>query len=177
VRSNRKAAIGAFFLVMSILVFVTAFLVRPADMHTATIERPHETVATTTTTTTIAPTIAPTTTTLPPPPATQPPTTLPPAPVPTAAAEPEATVWPVSLQPCGGDLPPCYVKQRESGGDYSARNNTEPGAACGAWQIIGSTWAGFGGYAEACGAPPAVQDEKARQLWARGAGCSHWSAC
>jgi hypothetical protein len=83
----------------------------------------------------------------------------------------------VSLQPCGGDLPPCYVKMRESGGDYSARNNSEPGAACGAWQIIGSTWAGYGGYSEACAAPPAVQDAKARELWAGGAGCAHWSAC
>lgn len=82
-----------------------------------------------------------------------------------------------SMEPCGGDLPPCYVKARESGGDYRARNNSEPGAACGAWQIIGSTWAGFDGYAEACDAPPWIQDAKARQLWAGGAGCSHWSAC
>lgn len=90
---------------------------------------------------------------------------------------PVVTNWPTSLYPCGGDLPPCYVKQRESGGSYSARNNESAGSACGAWQIIGSTWNYFGGYPDACSAPPAVQDEKARQLWANGAGCSHWSAC
>lgn len=81
-----------------------------------------------------------------------------------------------SLDPCGGDLPPCSVKQRESHGDYTARN-PGPEAACGAWQIITSTWAGFAGYPTACDAPPAVQDEKARQLWQNGAGCNHWSAC
>lgn len=110
-----------------------------------------------------------------------PPPPAPPAPLPVTQPVTPAPVqvqsWPTSLQPCGGDLPPCYVKQRESGGDYSARNNSEPGAAAGAWQIIGSTWAGFDGYAEADQAPPAVQDEKARELWDGGAGCSHWSAC
>lgn len=87
------------------------------------------------------------------------------------------TDWPTSLDPCGGDLPPCYVKYRESHGDYSARNNESPSSACGAWQIIQSTWNFFAGYPDACSAPPAVQDEKARQLWTNGAGCSHWSAC
>ena len=96
---------------------------------------------------------------------------------PDGLTSPAATSWPASLYPCGGDLPPCYVKQRESHGDYNARNNASAGSACGAWQIIGSTWAGFGGYPDACSAPPGVQDEKARQLWAGGAGCSHWSAC
>jgi hypothetical protein len=103
--------------------------------------------------------------------------TPPPAPVVAPAPVIAVEAGPTSLQPCGGDLPPCYVKMRESGGDYSARNNSEPGAACGAWQIIGSTWAGYGGYSEACQAPPAVQDAKARELWAGGAGCGHWSAC
>lgn len=85
------------------------------------------------------------------------------------------TQWPTSLQPCGGDLPPCSVKNAESRGDYSARNASS--GACGAWQFIPSTWAGFGGYTSACDAPPDVQDAKARLLWAGGAGCSHWSAC
>lgn len=83
--------------------------------------------------------------------------------------------WPSSLYPCGGDLPPCYVKQRESGGNYNARNPSS--TASGAWQFLDSTWAGFGGYPSAYLAPPDVQDERARQLWAGGAGCSHWSAC
>lgn len=93
----------------------------------------------------------------------------------------------VSMEPCGGDLPPCYVKQRESGGNYRIRNNSEPGAACGAWQFIGSTWASvmtamgraadLDRWPEACDAPPVVQDEAAAFAWAKGAGCGHWSAC
>ncbi len=86
-----------------------------------------------------------------------------------------ATQWPTSLLPCGGDLPPCYVKQRESGGSYSARNPTS--SASGAWQFLDSTWAGFGGYPSAYLAPPDVQDARARELWNHGAGCGHWSAC
>jgi hypothetical protein len=53
------------------------------------------------------------------------------------------------------------VIARESGGDYCAAN---PSGACGAYQIMPETWAGFGGYASACDAPPAVQDEKARSM-------------
>lgn len=114
----------------------------------------------------------------PPPPEPDPPRQEPPpntAPVTRAPTPAPAQVWPTSLQPCGGDLPPCAVKQRESGGSYSARNASS--GACGAWQFIPSTWAGFGGYASACDAPPEVQDAKARALWANGAGCSHWAAC
>ena len=99
----------------------------------------------------------------------------PPAPVVRETVVVAMTSWPSSLYPCGGDLPPCYVKQRESGGDYNAQNPTS--SASGAWQFLDSTWAGFGGYARAVLAPPEVQDEKARLLWAGGAGCSHWSAC
>lgn len=88
---------------------------------------------------------------------------------------PPAEPWPVSMEPCGGDLPPCYVKWRESHGDYNAQNPTS--TASGAWQFLDSTWAGYGGYPSAWLAPPDVQDERARELWAGGAGCSHWSAC
>lgn len=59
------------------------------------------------------------------------------------------------------DAVPAYVVQRESGGNYCAAN---PSGACGAYQIMPETWAGFGGYASACDAPPAVQDEKARTM-------------
>lgn len=50
---------------------------------------------------------------------------------------------------------------RESGGNYCAYN---PSGACGAYQIMPTTWNGYGGYASACDAPPAVQDEKARSM-------------
>lgn len=82
---------------------------------------------------------------------------------------------PTDLGPCGGDLPPCYVKNRESHGDYAAKNPRS--TASGAWQFLDSTWAGYGGYARASDAPPEVQDERAAQLWAGGAGCRAWSAC
>ena len=55
---------------------------------------------------------------------------------------------------CGGDLPPCWVMMRESRGDIRAENPRS--TASGKWQFL---------------------DERARQLWAGGRGCSHWSAC
>jgi hypothetical protein len=76
---------------------------------------------------------------------------------------------------CGGDLPPCSVMMCESGGSLTARNPRS--SASGKWQILRSTWAGFGGYAEAWLAPEAVQDAKARQLWAGGRGAFHWRSC
>lgn len=81
----------------------------------------------------------------------------------------------VNGYPCGGDLPPCYVLRRESGGNPTAQNPHS--SASGLWQFIDSTWNGFGGYAHAKDAPPDVQNEKARLTWAGGAGCGHWSAC
>jgi hypothetical protein len=76
---------------------------------------------------------------------------------------------------CGGSLPPCYVMMRESRGNIRAANPRS--SARGKWQFLRSTWANFGGYASADLAPEQVQDAKARQLWAGGRGCSHWSAC
>ncbi len=110
---------------------------------------------------------APTTTTTTPPTTTAPPTTAPPTTAAPAPAAPSGR--------CGGDLPPCWVMMRESGGNITAQNPTS--SASGKWQFINSTWAGFGGYAEAWMAPESVQDEKARIMWAGGAGCGHWSAC
>lgn len=86
---------------------------------------------------------------------------------------------------CGGDLPPCWVMRRESRGDiriwnggcYNGPCGGGASTASGKWQFIRSTWAGFGGYRNAADAPERVQDDKARQVWAGGRGCSHWSAC
>lgn len=71
------------------------------------------------------------------------------------------------------DLPPRWVVLRESGGDYCIPNQ-RGSSACGAYQIIKSTWHHYDGYPDACSAPPAVQDARARELWADGAGCRHW---
>lgn len=76
---------------------------------------------------------------------------------------------------CGGNLPPCYVMMRESKGSLTARNPSS--TAAGKWQFLASTWNGYGGYASAAQAPESVQDARAAQVWAGGAGCSNWSAC
>lgn len=122
-----------------------------------------------------------TTTTRPPPPTTtsttlepSTTTTMPPSPPPPAAGAGQ-----VNGYPCGGDLPPCWVMRRESGGDPTAVNPTGCGGhTCGGlWQFDPRTWAGYGGFAYAQDAPWQVQNDRARQLWAGGAGCAHWAAC
>lgn len=92
---------------------------------------------------------------------------------------PEGAPASAHLTPCGGDLPPCEVKQRESGGNYSAVNPTGCGGrGCfGAWQFSGE-WAGrLGLPLDLSTATPEQQDAAARELWADGRGCSNWSAC
>jgi hypothetical protein len=79
----------------------------------------------------------------------------------------------VNGYPCGGDLPPCSVLARESGGNPDAENPTS--SASGLWQFIDGTWDGYGGYAHASDAPADVQNARAAELWAGGAGCGHWS--
>jgi hypothetical protein len=106
----------------------------------------------------------------PPPTTTTTTTTAPPAPAPAPAPAAEPATG-----RCGGDLPPCYVMMRESGGNIRAQNPSS--TASGKWQFLDSTWAGYGGYSSAYLAPESVQEAKARQLWAGGAGCSHWNAC
>jgi hypothetical protein len=73
---------------------------------------------------------------------------------------------------CGGNLPPCCVMNRESGGNIHAQNPSS--SASGKWQFIDSTWNGYGGYAHASDAPESVQDAKAAQLWSGGSGSGHW---
>lgn len=75
----------------------------------------------------------------------------------------------------GGDLPPDHVAMCESHGNYRAENPTS--TASGKWQILDSSWNGYGGYQHAADAPPEVQDAKARSMWAGGRGAAHWKAC
>ena len=92
-----------------------------------------------------------------------------------ASAAPAITAGSVNGYPCGGDLPPCYVLARESGGNPTAQNPRS--TASGLWQFLDSTWANYAGYPKARLAPPDVQNEKARLTWAGGRGCAHWNAC
>ena len=73
---------------------------------------------------------------------------------------------------CGGDLPPCSVMMCESGGSLTAHNSS---GADGKWQIIPPTWNNYKGYPSPSSAPEAIQDEKAREIYAGGAGRSAWS--
>lgn len=73
---------------------------------------------------------------------------------------------------CGGDLPPCSVMYCENGGKLTGKNPSS--SASGKWQILDSTWGGYGGYSHAQDAPESVQDAKARQIYAGGAGRSQW---
>lgn len=90
-----------------------------------------------------------------------------------------------TLGRCGGALPPCWVKRRESGGRYDAVNPTGCGGhGCyGAWQFDPRTWDATVtrmGRPDLVGhylASPDDQDAAAAYLWADGAGCGHWAAC
>jgi hypothetical protein len=66
---------------------------------------------------------------------------------------------------------PSHIINRESGGDYHAVNCSS--TASGKYQVLDSTWAGFGGYARAVDAPPEIQNEWARQA-REAAGCRPW---
>lgn len=73
---------------------------------------------------------------------------------------------------CGGDLPPCSVLACESHGNLVAQNPRS--TASGKWQILDTTWAGYGGYERAMYAPEEVQDARAREIYRNGAGRSAW---
>ncbi len=89
----------------------------------------------------------------------------------------------VNGYPCGGDLPPCYVLQRESKGNPVAQNPYS--SASGLWQMINST-ANSAAHGidrhDLVGRPAKTwtvdeQNNAARWLWDYGNGCSHWRAC
>lgn len=61
----------------------------------------------------------------------------------------------------------------ESGGNYTNKNNP---TYRGAYQFAYSTWGNYGGYHDPADAPPAVQDAKAKELYAR-RGASPWPVC
>jgi murein DD-endopeptidase MepM/ murein hydrolase activator NlpD len=63
----------------------------------------------------------------------------------------------------GGDVAPVVatIRALESGGDYRAR--AAGSSASGAYQFLDSTWAGYGGYAQAWQAPAVAQDAKAAE--------------
>lgn len=88
-------------------------------------------------------------------------------PTPAPSRQPSAS----STGRCGGDLPPCWVMMRESGGNIRAHNPTGcSGRGCyGKWQCDPRTCDGTGSEAE--------QDAEARRVWDHGRGCSHWNAC
>jgi hypothetical protein len=101
---------------------------------------------------------------------------------PAPAAVPEQTTG-----RCGGDLPPCWVQARESGGRPDAVNASGCGGrGCfGRWQFDPRTWdatAARAGRPDLIGVRPdhasaADQDLLAAVLWDGGHGCSHWAAC
>lgn len=79
---------------------------------------------------------------------------------------------------CGGDLPPCRVMQRESGGDPTAIGYGQCGEddCYGKWQIDPDTAESVGYPRRLDLQPEEVQDDAARAIKARD-GCGAWSTC
>jgi peptidoglycan hydrolase CwlO-like protein len=67
---------------------------------------------------------------------------------------------------------PTYIVMCESGGNYHALNASS--GAGGAYQILPSTWAAYGGQGEPQNAPKAEQDRIAAEIWSD-SGPSAWS--
>jgi hypothetical protein len=67
---------------------------------------------------------------------------------------------------------PTYIVMCESGGNYHALNPSS--GAGGAYQILPSTWAAYGGHGAPQDAPKAEQDRIAAEIW-RDSGPSAWS--
>jgi septal ring factor EnvC (AmiA/AmiB activator) len=67
---------------------------------------------------------------------------------------------------------PTYIVMCESGGNYHALNSSS--GAGGAYQILPSTWAAYGGQGEPQNAPKAEQDRIAAEIWSD-SGPGAWS--
>jgi hypothetical protein len=116
--------------------------------------------------------------TLPPPLPTSSPTTVASSTTATSGTVGAAASSPAGY-PCGGDLPPCWVLDRESGyndgDDFTYDIHAYNPSGCGRrgcygkWQCDPRSCDGTGTEAE--------QDAEARRLWDGGRGCSHWGAC
>jgi Transglycosylase-like domain len=74
---------------------------------------------------------------------------------------------------CAGSIPGNVI-YRESKCDPNARNSRS--GASGKYQVLDSTWSGYGGYASAAEAPEGVQDQWAAEAYAQ-AGCGPWGGC
>jgi hypothetical protein len=95
-----------------------------------------------------------------------------PAPASPAAATYTPTSGPASGTPSGGWAIPYAIVLCESGGQNLPPNSA---GASGYYQIIPSTWKGFGGTGPAAYlASKAEQDAVASRIWAGGTGASNW---
>jgi hypothetical protein len=74
---------------------------------------------------------------------------------------------------CAGSIPG-HIIYRESKCNPMAVNSRS--GAAGKYQVLPSTWAGYGGYATADQAPEDVQDAWAAEAYAA-AGCRPWGGC
>jgi muramidase (phage lysozyme) len=74
---------------------------------------------------------------------------------------------------CAGSIPG-HIIYRESKCNPMAVNSRS--GAAGKYQVLESTWAGYGGYATADQAPEEVQDAWAAEAYAA-AGCRPWGGC
>lgn len=84
---------------------------------------------------------------------------------------PPTTTTPHEHRPAAGTL--AKIAECESGGDYRAKNPRS--TASGKYQVLDSTWDGFGGYRRASDAPPEVQERWASEAFAK-AGTRPWAA-